>query len=277
MKSETKGNLPNQQRLCCSAVKTEDPEHPQEYRSKDEFMSEAMLRARIRSTAVAQIGAHYVWGGYGNMPGDRPDPNPYPGAFGSRVRMWTNDPTANQEDHGRSQPILNAAYTNIVNRVHICGGRFNRVTGQQADPATDNPDGPLREVLLWPRPNDSIDARETVWGESCVGIRHFDCIGFVNWVFWQVLSRPVQFSIEQWRQDGRTTQVAINTSALTEGDLLFAAHAGGSGNNGNHIGIYIGAGKVVHSRSYTIGVEETPLMGGGTRWDRAGAPRILRM
>lgn len=238
-------------------------------------MSETILRSRIRSLAVGQVGAHYVWGGYGNTPGSSPDANTFPGGFGQRVHLWANDPAPNAEDHGRSQPIMNAAYTNITGTVHVCGGRYRRVNGIQAD-LTSEASAALREVYLWPRPNDRIDSHQVVWGESCVGVRHFDCIGFVNWVLWKVLGRPVQFSIEQWRQDSRTTQVAINAASLTEGDLLFAAHAGGEGNNQNHIGIYVGGGRVVHARSYTIGVEETPLIGGGTTWDRAGAVRMLR-
>lgn len=236
-----------------------------------------MLRSQIRSTAVAQIGAHYVWGGYGNIPGS--DPNAYPGAFGQRVRLWDNDPQPNVNDHGRRQPILNAAYTNITGTVHVCGGRFRRVSGTQADISSGtvcDGDMMIREALLWPRPDDRITSPQVVWGESCVGVRHFDCIGFVNWVLWQVTKRPIQFSIEQWRENSRTTEVPINQASLTEGDLLFAAHAGGEGNNQNHIGIYVGAGRVVHARSYTIGVEETQLLGGGTRWDRAGAIRMLR-
>ncbi len=240
------------------------------------YMS-ALLRGKIRAQAIGQIGAHYVWGGYGNRPGNTPDPNPFPGGFGRRVGLWPNSPTADISDHGRRQPIMNAAFTNIQGRIHICGGRFRRTDGRaRADYLNSaSSDQSIREALLWPRPNDRIDSNEIVWGENCVGVRHFDCVGFVNWCFWSVLGRPVEYSIAQWQSLGSERISQIATESLTEGDVLCAEHAGGEGNNSRHIGIYVGGGRVVHARSYTIGVEETPLSGGGTHWTYAGRPRVF--
>jgi hypothetical protein len=151
-------------------------------------MTESMLRSQIRSLAVSQVGAHYVWGGYGNIPGPRPDPNPFPGGFGHRVHMWPNDPAANTADHGRQVPIMNTAFTNIQGTIHICGGRFRRTSGPRADYA--NPasrDASIREVLLWPRPDNTAGSSRMIWGENCEGVRHFDCVGFVNWCYWKAL------------------------------------------------------------------------------------------
>ena len=85
------------------------------------------LKLQIAAMARTQIGAHYVWGGYGNIPGaTRPDAHQFPGGFGRRARMWPNDPVGNRRDHGRSQPIMFTAFTEIGGRIYICGGRCNR-------------------------------------------------------------------------------------------------------------------------------------------------------
>ena len=225
---------------------------------------------RVVELARGEIGAHYVWGGYGNIPGDRPDPNPFPGSFGRRVRMWPNDDSGNRQDHGRTQPIMYAAYTEIGGRIYVCGGRCNRVVGVPHANMTDSMLRQAREVWLWPRPDDRIEASRTVWGENCDGSRHFDCVGFVNWCYWRAVGRAVQGSITQWRSTAFTTRIEF--TALEPGDILCASHAGGDGNTSEHIGLYVGNGRVIHARSYRIGVEETPRVDGGTAWNYAGRP-----
>jgi cell wall-associated NlpC family hydrolase len=234
-------------------------------------MSEARIRqikARVARLAREQRGAHYVWGGYGNYP-DRPDSNPFPGSYGRRVSMYPDDPSPNPRDHGRRHPVLNTAFTNINNRIYVCGGRCSRVAGTPRADVSSEDVQHAHEVYTWPRPDDAINSPRVVWGESCQGIRHFDCIGFVNWCYFQILRRHIQYSIAQWRTIGSRR---ISRAQLEPGDILSAENAGGEGNTSRHIGLYIGNGRAVHARSYRIGVEETALLGGGTNWDYFGSP-----
>ena len=38
-----------------------------------------------------------------------------------------------------------------------------------------------------------------IWGQSCKDIRHFDCVGFISYCYWQGSGKVVQLEISAWR------------------------------------------------------------------------------
>ena len=140
----------------------------------------------------------------------------------------------------------------------ICAGRCNVITqnqtlagnpddypplspGSPAPPAASNPAG-----KLWWRPRDDPDGQRMLC-ECCIGKRHFDCIGFVNWCFWTVVHAPDitgTTMITEWKNLW-TTPIAPNQ--IEAGDILFA-------DNDRHIGIAVSPTHVVHAAGHHLGV-----------------------
>jgi len=104
----------------------------------------------------------------------------------------------------------------------------------------------------WPRPNGAISQNRaknsTLWAESCVGKRHFDCIGFVNWCLSKVLKKTVHYGIKHFVGKLSVAQ-AKTCDILTKGT--------------HHIGIVSEQGTVLHAQDIVEGVVETPI---GKNW-----------
>lgn len=217
----------------------------------DTQTSTLAVRRYFVALARQQIGCHYLWGAAGATP-DQQD-----GAWYRRgaVFMHANDTAGNARDHGRTKPILHAACCR-VDGYKVCAGRCdNDIVSilQEGDP--DNPaHNRAANQFVWTRPSGVIDARTTVKGQGCEGIRHFDCIGFVNWLISQVVTQ-VHRSIPQWEQ--ATTNVGFRD--VWAGDILTKS---------GHIGIAADATHAVHASGTRVGVIENRISGGG--WTRCG-------
>ena len=121
-------------------------------------------------------------------------------------------------------------------------------------------------------------------GECCVGKRHFDCIGFVNWCFWRAMGNnfpgPARNSqragftgIAMWR-GSLCREINRAREQLETGDLLFDAEL-------THIGVVISATEVAHTAGHRWGVQVTQVSGpiyphGAGAWrPDARRPRVL--
>ncbi|MGE5614631.1 MAG: NlpC/P60 family protein [Bacillota bacterium] len=80
-----------------------------------------------------------------------------------------------------------------------------------------------------------------VWGGSTV--KGFDCSGFVKYVF-----KHFGISLSRTSRSQAAKGVKVTKSGLKPGDLVFFDTNGGL-NRINHVGIYIGSGKFIHSSS----------------------------
>jgi cell wall-associated NlpC family hydrolase len=98
-----------------------------------------------------------------------------------------------------------------------------------------------------------MDSSESVFGESCVGVRHFDCIGFVNYIMGQVQQR--QWNIASWIK--HTQEVQLKDAMA--GDILTKS---------GHIGLAVSPSHVVHASDTQYGVIETSI--GKGSWTRCG-------
>jgi hypothetical protein len=230
-----------------------------------------LSRVNIVNTALSQVGAHYLWGATGGIPGIC---SPHVWYNENRVSMAANsfDPR---------HPRIHTACSDIHTRLY-CSGRSALYGGQPAShaelfkPCVDRLPSSQSELdslshdhYLWPRPDERPSARIT-YGESCIGKRHFDCVNFVNWAMSTILTRRIQFEIfdttpHNWYEqscpvypspDYRIRNLGDGASEIWAGDLIFAREFG-------HIGIATGATlnpvfNMVHAQSTQFGVRSVP-------------------
>jgi len=215
---------------------------------KDESrrMASAAVRDTIVELARGQIGAHYIKGGAGNTPGNSD------GAWYSQDRLVQMHENVTDEE----PPVLYAASWTGTEKRYVCGGR-----SKQPDVAARSVGDPESTVqtsrpwyFKWERPDALLSSKSSVFGECCKGIRHFDCIGFVNWVLGHVQEN--HRDIPKWI----AKSTAISSREVEAGDILTTGT--------HHIGIATGPSQVVHASDTHVGVVETKIADGS--WDRFG-------
>jgi cell wall-associated NlpC family hydrolase len=228
------------------------------------FMAQSAYLAEQRRAVVAEaqrhVGAHYVWGAAGATPGGQ---DGMPARAGAVLRVPDRLDARN--------PCLRAASCS-VDGLHVCAGRFQTVGGRVLQPG----DAALTRYLdslrgkpaeqwqpmngLWPRMMEGKKVtRQIVLGESCIGVRHFDCVGFINYCLSVVLRRSVQNSIEGWINNSPE----VRDGSDQPGDILTVGT--------HHIGFAMGDGRVIHASETARGVVIDSLA--GRTWRRG---RYLR-
>lgn len=225
-----------------------------------------LARQDVVELAQTQVGAgHFVWGGAGNTPGNDN------GAWGSsRINLHENVPDLENVSRPLKPvtPMLLAAWSPVQGK-WVCGGRHGkaawlpkalsnpRLQAKQDLKVSDLTDKDLEELkqrltepdnYTWPRSMGQLGGQRVVWGESCVGKRHFDCVGLVNWSVTVALQKTVQYSLEQYKKYGTTKPLReVGLGGLQIGDLLTRTF---------HIGIVAEEGKVVSALNIPDGVVE---------------------
>ncbi|WP_240097842.1 NlpC/P60 family protein [Thermomonas flagellata] len=222
-----------------------------------EFMARnavaAMRRRALVEEARRHIGAHYLWGAAGARPG-----------CSDGMPLRPDGVTMHRPQLDAARPRLHAACSNFTD-LHVCAGRSARAGGRWLPPNDralaryldglrgQPPEAwtPL-EGRLWPRHIIGSSLRPTpgegiVLGEACENIRHFDCVGFINYCMSISQLQPTQKSIAAW--DHKTTLVLDGTAE--PGDLLVSPDL-------RHIGIDAGNGRMLHAEGSLSGVVETP-------------------
>jgi hypothetical protein len=182
---------------------------------------DAMKQAVIDlARTQARSGAHYLWGTAGNTPGN-PDGATY---RPSHAQLHANLPDLDGGTGAKIDvvpPILFSAWVDSSDQGKLaCSGRCANPEAQALALAltitikdalalklktlTPAQLGELKshrgdsDSFRWPRPNGSLNVdgqHSTVWGESCIGVRHFDCIGLVNFCMSAVLRKVWQYGI----------------------------------------------------------------------------------
>ncbi len=139
--------------------------------------------------------AHYLWGTAGNTPGNA-EGNPGGGKMAAAVMRPFSLSTTEKE----KEKVLGVcmAVQPRFDGYNTCAGRSRGRTGNleeflkacqaKADAGqTDQTTWPGAAGNLFPRKyhfrGDPAAGGAVVWGESCVGVRHFDCIGLVNYCY----------------------------------------------------------------------------------------------
>lgn len=171
--------------------------------------SDAAIRRSIVDLARSFVAekAHYLWGTAGNTPGHA-DGNPGGGKRASAtLRAFSLDKTST--DIGKALGVC-MAYQSTFDRHNSCAGRSTTIEKEAVVREAD-----LDQYVVYCQieadsgvPQErwsgagsvggrAIHARRVhfrgapkdggklVWGESCVGVRHFDCVGLVNYCYAQ--------------------------------------------------------------------------------------------
>jgi hypothetical protein len=222
------------------------------------------------------VACHYVWGSAGARPGAR-DGSPHrPGmVYMARpsTTFWF--------------PCLNSACCDGSGEMHICPGRcdYKTVNGGPVKSPDDRDDlsrflenfhpsiwrsdkfywghyAPLTPRIIWGSMSDDRYRGKVVWGEDCTGKQHFDCIGFINYVFNRTSkTRNPNPRFQAWSAEiGQwvaSTQAINKGDAAVPGDILF--RDGPSAKNPGqrewkHIALLGGDGTVVQAQMSAMGV-----------------------
>lgn len=212
-----------------------------------------MLQEYLRGivgTATSLVGSHYLHGGCGNKPGWK-DGHPY---FPARVRMHEN--VLNPPGRLHDQPPRQVIFAAVCESDHrmICAGRSEQHLRKRAEVSTLRNDTLLANQMqrpwevLWPRPNGPATGA-MVFGEACMDIRHFDCIGLVNYCVWRTTGvanhHPSIAQVFTWWMR-HFAGSPIGTAEVQPGDIAIWGNT--------HIGIVIDAGQMVHAKSELYGV-----------------------
>ena len=249
------------------------------YRPAEEDLSMAdplnALKLQVIGKARDQVGQHYLWGGAGNTPGQAD------GAWYRKdhVELHENVPSLDDSDAaGRGAPrgptpMLFAAWVRSSDKGHLaCAGRAALLSGvafplsriganvrlalslglkdlkpedlEELKKNAGTPDG-----FRWPRANGEIekpDGGRTIWGESCLNKRHFDCIGFVNWCLSEALQKCVHYGIGNYTSGSIGTAIPLRTAA--PGDIVTI--------EADHIGIVSQVGTAIDAMDSSHGVLE---------------------
>lgn len=215
---------------------------------------------KVLYEARRHLGAHYLHGSGGSMPGG------HDGCADRRsaVHMHFDDPDFSngtprrRTEQGRTLPILRAAATDIGGVKSICAGRsaLSEVSGMTAgataagvlDPGVAGRLGAAR-TFKWPRPNGVLGATSLVWGEDCTGIRHFDCILYIRYIIEygaRIIPRSaIPSAIGGWRRHGHGR--VVPRAEVRAGDILIEL-------GGHHIAIAESATSQLNAEDTTLGV-----------------------
>ena len=132
--------------------------------------------------------------------------------------------------------------------------KWKSLTDDQIEELLENATEPYS--YRWPRPNSSLSNNSahhsTIWGESCVGSRHFDCVGFINWCLSVVLNKPIQYGIGNFLAKSIGTSIPVMKAEACDIVTIGAEHIGWVTENKT----------VIEAKDVANGVVEGPLIAG---------------
>lgn len=222
---------------------------------------------QILQLARKQVGAHYLWGGRGEIPGQGTACS----LPGRNVRMAPDsfDPQA---------PAVRTAFHPLFRAT--CAGRWgNKSGGRPFMPRDADLIGYLEQQKFKPpeRVQDyfgftprkvsggNYTDQALVWGEPCDGKRHFDCVGFLNWIMSNARNSAFVWDIIDYRLKYASQDFALITdnfrpsaNALRPGDVAC--------NGDEHIGFVLSATELVEAMDARNGVVLSRLPSRITGW-----------
>jgi hypothetical protein len=234
---------------------------------------------KLLELAKTFVGCHYLNGAYGAYPtGDNGDGGPIrKGGVFLIADPKRLDPKVDAQKTGFA---VKAATMFTKGTQCVCAGSYAKIPGgRRASPD----DWDLKNYLSklgpdpkqWPNHYEIYTPRRAygqgqngvlVWGEDCTGIRHFDCISYVNYCLWKLTGVPYSFEIFQWKDKdsgaGKSQWKSRWTGAtvyrisafpqgltLQDGDIV-----AGTNENPEHIGFVSANGTVYQAQDTTKGV-----------------------
>jgi hypothetical protein len=246
--------------------------------------SEADIRESIVDLARTFVATgHYLWGTAGNEPG-RGNGNAGGGGKQSAARMRAY--SLDQKETAQDKVLAVCTAVCVVDGYNTCAGRSNLCAKDAATAGLDafvqgckdaiakgNTDqtkwegaGPKKN--LFPRKyywrSNLQSGGNVVWGESCDGVRHFDCVGLVNYCYarhWYKTNFGL--GIPVFRDSNQGSVKIDDDNDLMNADILIKP-----GNN--HIAMLYSSGNdwfVVQAYGTADGLTDTEKFN-ASQWDR---------
>ncbi|QHV96080.1 hypothetical protein [Spirosoma endbachense] len=225
-------------------------------------------RQAIVNEARSHAGkAHYLWGAAGNSPGMSDGAKYRP----SIVKMQV-------DSFDTKKPSVQTAFTDIGGR-NTCAGSSNTVI-QLTTQATNDylalrkqvGDMPLPLINVTPRLYKfngevkpiGVSHNGIVWGGGCENVKHFDCIGFVNYCYSLFVAQskyPFGTSIVEFmtRPANYGFVVVADSTDVLDADIIAQYSEKGGW---HHIGMVYMEGKtakIVQAADSPIGVTDTAI------------------
>ena len=245
------------------------------------FESEAEIRASIVALARTFVSdAHYLWGTAGNEPGVG-NGNPGGGKqFAAKLRDYSLDPKEAARDKVLA---VCTAVQPIFDGYNTCAGRcslykqtpdldayLKSCQDLVAKGKTDQTDwdGAGTTKDLFPRKyyfrGNLQNGGAVAWGDACDGVRHFDCVGLVNYCYakhWY--QSNFGLGIPAFRNTVQGTTEIDDAKNLMDADILIKSGDG-------HIGMLYNGGNawfVVQAVGTATGLTDTARFNPAD-WDR---------
>lgn len=222
---------------------------------------------KVIGVARSLIGSHYINGGYGATPGQQDGCPCRPGGIALVADPARLSP-AKSATANKNLAVLAAEMT--VKKYCVCAGNFASFSGgREASPADVDLGNYLATLkgkppAAWqnyythytprrafgPGPGGDLGGK-LVWGQSCKGIRHFDCVGFISYCYWKATGSVVQLDISAWRTPNTIGTVydfkaGKRPTSLADGDIVVQAD--------HHIGFVSAQGTVYEAQDTHLGV-----------------------
>jgi hypothetical protein len=229
--------------------------------------------AKVIEIAKGLIGCHYINGAYGARPGEQ---DGCPTKDIRDMRLVADPARLDPTKSGLADKNVAVFAAELKIKQHaVCGGNYTTFAGGKlADP----PDTELTTYLTslkgkpvgaWGNFKNELTPRRVfgpgqsgalALGQNCMGIRHFDCIGFISYCYWKATGVAVQLEIFQWRgvpnpMGGSVYDLTDKKGKrppggrLMDADILVQAD--------HHIGYVDAKGTIVEARDTHIGVRSS--------------------
>lgn len=245
------------------------------------FESTQEIRKSIVTLARSFVStAHYLWGTAGNEPG-RANGNPGGGKLmAAKMREYSLDPKATIRDKVLAvctavQPLFDG-YNTCAGRSSlysetpdvdaflktcqdaIAKGKTNQIMWDGAGPKKN----------LFPRKyyfrGTIQNGGAVTWGEGCDDVRHFDCVGLVNYCYAKHWYQPdFGMGIPAYRDESSGTTAMTGDKDLMDADILLKS-------GDEHIGMLYNSGSgwfVVQAVGTAKGLTDTEAFAPAA-WDR---------
>jgi hypothetical protein len=238
--------------------------------------------ARVIAEARSNIGAHYIHGAYGATPGNN-DGHPRRAGMVELIRSHDRlDPKYNGDNKKKNIAVYAAQVTIIhpdkSEHFSVCAGNNESFPGGRPAYATDHDivkyiDSlkKIRDPKQWPYFVNIYSPRRVygpgpdpatgdiggilVWGQVCEGVRHFDCVGFVNYCLWKGTGIEYQLSIAAWHATPQSQAATVydlsksKPDEILDGDILCKGD--------HHIALLAADGSIIEAQDTDVGVRST--------------------
>lgn len=232
---------------------------------------------KVMEIARKLVGCHYINGAYGATPGKQ---DGCPCRAGGIALIKSADRLNPLKVSAVDKNLAVFAAQMTVKQYCVCAGSWRSVPGgrwtdpEAMDLTTYLDDLRGKPVSQWAPYYQKFSPRrafgpgqkgEVYWGESCEGIQHFDCIGFISFCIWKSSGKVMQHEISGWRatpnsEGGRVfTLLTSRPDALLDGDIIIKQD--------HHIGFVSKEGQIVEANATDKGVTSNGRFNLGVRGD----------